>query len=371
MKSESTSPRVLVIDDDIETEESVAAGLRLQGMHVDVRLPHAVTEDDIRRSDVIAIDQFYDWSGIRHPDEAIFWPRDGLAIASVVAGHLRRLDHHAAILLRTGELARLAKHLPAGMREPLVAAQYNIDWIIGKEDQALGAKILQLGKAVRALTPLALDPRSWNEGYVWLALPNNVPWTEAALADVQVSRPPENVVATYTAGTAWLRWFAQKVLPFPGFLLPDYWAATLLRMDLRTFTAVAEAETRLGHAIRECRYGGHLNLLAQRRWWRAGFEALVDHCLADASPELGEVEALEEQFSILHGSAVSVIQTDNPVVAIDADYRVTGVIDATSGVRLAPDLWPVFSDEPWADIEDVEHDPTLRLMVARGDRGRV
>ncbi|WP_422744995.1 hypothetical protein ACN27B_12205 [Micromonospora sp. WMMD754] len=371
MKLENGSPHVLIIDDEVERERSVADGLETQGLEIEVKSPDSVTEDDLRDADVICVDQYYDWAKVPHPDEAIYWPQDGLAIAAVVAGHLRRIDHHAAIALRTGDLARLAKNLPTSMREPLVAAQNNIDWILSKGDPMMAQKIRQLGAAVKGLAPLAIDPRSWNEGGRWLGLRDEIRWAEAALADVQISRPPENVVATYTSGTAWLRWFTHRILPFPTFLLPVEWAAAVLRLTAKDFWEISSSDSPLGRKLQECRYVGHLGSLVGERWWRAGLDAVVDDCLSEAPASSDEAEALAEQFTRLHGRTVRTLNYANPVVAVDADYRVTGVADASSCLRLAPDLWPVFAEEPWAELEEIEHDSELRTMVARGDRGRI
>ncbi|SCF45284.1 hypothetical protein GA0074696_6152 [Micromonospora purpureochromogenes] len=365
----SNTPRVLVIDDEVKKEESVAAGLRASNLEVEVRPPDAVTADEMQWADVIAIDHRFDWSTISHPPECLYWPQDGLAIAAVVSGHLRKRDHHAAVVLRTGELPALADGLPVEIRKPAIAAQYGLDWVLKKEDGNVADQLHSLAEAVEGLRPLLSDPLRWNEGKGWLNLPD-AKWTEGALADVQVCNPPENTVAAYTAGTAWLRWFAHRILPFPTFLLPRHWAATLLRLDVVDFDAILRGTSPLSAALGECRYTGHLAALSDGRWWRAGLDALVDDLLMEASPELTEAAALAEQMTAMHGQPVRTLSMDAPVMTIDSDYAPIDVADASSCVRLAPDFWPVFAQEPWARFDELQDDRALYRMIARGDRRR-
>ncbi|MET7951629.1 hypothetical protein [Micromonospora sp. NPDC005324] len=365
----ASTPRILVIDDEVQKEESVAAGLRASNLEVNVRPPQSVTRDDLRSADVIAIDHRFDWSVLPHPGECLYWPQDGLAISAVVTGHLRTMDHHAAVVLRTGELATLAEPLPPAIRRPVIAAQYGLDWVLTKGDPKMAAQLHGIAEAVEGLKPLIANPMKWNEGGGWLNLPD-LKWSEGALADVQVCNPPENTVAAYTAGSAWLRWFAHRILPFPSFLLPAQWAATLLRLDLATFESVCRSDSLLSNAISECVYTGHLASLSEIRWWRAGLDALVDSLLLEASPHLPEAEALAEQMTAMHGQTVYTLEMDAPVMTIDSDYAPTGVADAADCVRLAPDFWPVFAQEPWAQFSELYDDPGLYKMVARGDRRR-
>ncbi|TJZ99708.1 hypothetical protein [Actinacidiphila oryziradicis] len=341
-------------------------------MEVEIRLPNEVVDDDLKIADVIAIDQFYEWELVPHPAEIAYWPEDGLALAAVISRRLAKLKSHAAIVLRTGELAKLAGSLPKSARIPLLSAQSNLDWIIEKGDENASAKIHQLAAAVASLRPLADDSSRWNEGSAWLNLPTNVAWGDTALAEVQVCRPPEHVVARYTDGTSWLRWFAHRILPFPSFLISDLKAATLLGISLPQFlSVVSDSASELGARIRECGYSGHLSGLVERRWWRAGLEAFVDRCLLESPDHLEVNEALEDSYHRLHGSRVSMLPYERPVVTFNADYEEDGVAEARECVRLAPDFWPVFADEPWALLEEVHEDEELAAMVSRGDRARV
>lgn len=362
-------PRILVIDDEVRKEESVAAGLRASNLAVEVRAPNVVTRDDLQSADVIAIDHHYDWSTLSHPSECLYWPQDGLAVAAVVTGHLRDMDHHAAVVLRTGALTEISGDLPREIRKPLIAAQNGLDWVFTKDDPDIAKRFHSIAKSVNGLQPLVADPLRWNEGSKWLDLPDTK-WKEGALADVQVCHPPENTVAAFTAGSAWLRWFAHRILPFPTFLLPKYWAATLLRLDISQFDEILQEESRLSTALHSCQYTGHLAELAEPRWWRAGLDTLVDSLLLESPSHLPEAEALAQQMTALRGHLVPTLQQETPVVTIDSDYAPVGVAEAADCIRLAPDFWPVVAQEPWALFDDLQDDPGVGRMIARGDRWR-
>lgn len=371
--SDQMRPSVLIIDDHPEEQTAAVAVLRHTGLDVEVCLPNKVVDAHLRRADVIAIDQYYDWDLVPHPNEIAYWPQDGLALAAVIYRRLAALQSHAAIVLRTGELGKLARDLPKAARVPLLSAQSGLDWILEKgEDENISPKLHQLAAGAASLRPFIHDQSSWNEGATWLKLPEDALWSDSALAEVQVCRPPEHVVARYTAGNAWLRWFAHRVLPFPSFLISDLKAATLLGIGLREFQSiVSESESEMGSELRKLAYTGSLSGLVDRRWWRAGIESFVDTALLDSSEELEVTEALSDYYERLHGSPVSLLSQAHPVVTIDADYAEDGVADAMDCVRLAPDLWPVFADEPWALRQDAIDIPDLAAMVSRGDRGRL
>ncbi|MZD58831.1 hypothetical protein [Streptomyces sp. SID5606] len=367
------NPVVLVIDDEPEVQQGFTAVMGMEGLKVVVRRPHEVTVSDLKEAHVIAIDYVFEWATLPHPQELSYWPADGLALAGVVSRHLTRLRTRASVVLRTGAVSELAGDLPRQVRVPLLAAQSGLDWILEKGTTDNAENIRELADASAALEPFFRSEGSltWNEGCDWLRLPAS-DWQEAALAEIQVCRPPEHVVASYTSGSAWLRWFTQRILPFPAFLVSDLRAATLLHVSLAQFRAITQSKgTELSRRLQGCAYNGHLAGLVEPRWWRAGLEHLVDELLIEADPSLPVPDALASRYAALHGGPVQVLPYERPVVTIDADYKEDGVAEFEECVRLAPDAWPVFADEPYALREDAVDLPELGAMVSRGDRGRV
>jgi hypothetical protein len=369
--STSQALSIVIVDDRPEAVEGQAAVLRSKGLSATVRTPDLLTLTDLTSADVIAVDQYFDWDAVPHPGEVAFWPRDGLAMSAVLESHLRDRGNRAALVLRTGQLDTLAAKLPKDARIPLLAAQRGLDWILTKDDSNEAAKLASLAAANAGLAPFRQGDVSWEEGSDWLGLSQSA-WREVALAEVQVCRPPEHAVASYTTGTAWLRWFAHRILPFPTFLASDMRAATVMRVDLEQFAAlVDDASSPLGERIRAIRYTGHLHDLLGRRWWRAGLDAFVDEIL-EQSPDGGAGwGSLSAGYSAIHGASVRMLTLENPVVTINSDYADIGVEEVDACVRLAPDLWPIFADDAWALREDAMDDDELGAMVSRGDRHRL
>ncbi|MEU9676292.1 hypothetical protein AB0D92_22565 [Streptomyces parvus] len=367
------NPVVLVIDDEPEVQQGFTAVMGIEGLKVVVRRPHEVTEPDLKEAHVIAVDYVFKWDTLPHPKELSYWPADGLALAGMISRHLTRLRTRASVVLRTGAVSDLAGDLPKQARVPLLSAQSGLDWILEKGTTDSAATIRELADATAALEPFFGNEGTltWNEGCEWLRLPA-LEWQEAALAEIQVCRPPEHVVASYTSGSAWLRWFTQRILPFPSFLTSDLHAATLLHVPVAQFRSLVQGDrTELSRRLRDCSYKGHLAGLVEPRWWRAGLEHLVDELLIEADPSLPVPESLASRYAALQGEPVQVLSYDRPVVTIDADYKEDGVAEFQDCVRLAPDAWPVFADEPYALREDAADLPEIGAMVSRGDRGRV
>ncbi|MFG1998615.1 hypothetical protein ACGFNU_05645 [Spirillospora sp. NPDC048911] len=362
---------VLIIDDEPEEQQQAAAVLRTQGLAVAVRAPEEVTEDDLMHADVFAIDQYYQWAGDDpRPQQVAFSPPDGLALAGIVARRKQnRISRPPVVVLRTGHLDELAGGLPRAVKVPMMSAQYNIDWMLSKTDESAGDKLIQLADAADALRRLGA---AGNQGAAWLAVPQNASWADEALLEVAVCRPPEHSMADYTHGIAWLRWFAHRVLPFPSFLVSDVKAAVLLGLSHAEFHAqVSDPASPLGSKIIEFRYTGELCDLVGRRWWRAGLETFAEDLLIDAPSGLSRPEMFAEAYRRTYQQQLRVLQLDRPVVTIDPDYDETGVEEAEDCLRLAPDFWPTFADEPWALREDLEDDPGFAELIARGDRGRL
>ena len=369
----SSSPVVLVVDDEPDQQLAYAVLMEERGLEVTVCQPQDVTEEHLRKSDVIAIDQVFKWQNLSHPTNLAYWPCDGLAFAGVLSRHLVRLHTTASVVLRTGAINELGGSLPLAARVPLLSSQNGVDWILEKGTTDTADNLYQLAHATAALTPFTTPEgrRDWNEGADWLQVPDE-PWAESALAEIQVCRPPEHVVAQYTAGSAWLRWFAHRILPYPSFLVSDLRAATLLRVTIAQFhSLVDDDQSPLGQLIRSCRYRGHLAGLAEPRWWRAGIESIVDDLLMAADQSLDISDALALEYSRLHGSPVRTLPHEQPVVTINSDYFDSGIAEFRECVRLAPDSWPVVADEPYAKQHDVDHEGDLASMVSRGDRGRL
>ncbi|MDX3615972.1 hypothetical protein [Streptomyces europaeiscabiei] len=371
MTETSKSPLILIVDDKPEAEEGRAGVISALGLRATVKTPQEVTIEDIQSASVVAVDEYLEWDSNSHPETPVFFPVDGLAVIRMLQRHAWANSVSPAFVLRSGELAKLGAALPTGIRESALAAQHDLDWAFNKNDERESRRIVELADATHSLRQVFAEGAEWDGGAGWLGLKDSE-WSKLALAQVDACRPPDSSVADYTAGSSWLRWFTQKILPYPSFLLSDLHTSLRLRLSLQSFEDVIESDSELSRLLRPFQYRGHLREFCGRRWWRAGIEMLIDGIVADADWDTSETDALTKRLSDLHGERLDFLDEAHPVVAIDSDYiESPWVIDSAEAVRLSPDLWPVFADEPWASIEDVQDDAILKALVAKEDRARI
>ncbi|MGC9540007.1 hypothetical protein [Streptomyces sp. UG1] len=371
MTETPANPLILIVDDKPEAEKGRASVISNLGLRAIVKTPQEVTIEDIKDASVVAVDEYLEWGADSHPETLAFFPVDGLAVVRVLQRHAWANKVAPAFVLRSGELAKLGAALPAGIRESALATQHDLDWAFNKNDENESRRIVELAAATHSLREVFAGGADWDSGAGWLSLEESE-WSKLAMAQVDACRPPDSSVADYTAGSSWLRWFTQRILPYPSFLLSDLHASLRLRLGLQSFNAVMESDSELARILRPFQYCGNLRDFCGRRWWRAGIELFIDSIVADADWDTSEADALTERISELHGDELDFIEEEHPVPVIDSDYvESQWVIDSSDAVRLSPDLWPVFADEPWASIEDVQDDATLKALVAKEDRARI
>ncbi|GIH78348.1 hypothetical protein [Planobispora longispora] len=364
-------PFVLIVDDRPEGERSKAAVISASGVLATVRAPADVTVEDIKRAALIAVDEYLLWPPDMMAREPAFLPVDGLALIRVLQRRAWMSNVSPVFVLRSADLDTLGESLPAAIREPALAMQHDLDWAFRKQDKGEGRRIVALAAARYDLQSSFESGAPWDGGSRWLGITPSS-WSEAAMNQVQACRPPEHAVAAYTGGAAWLRWFAQRILPFPGILLSDLHTALRLRLRIKDFHAIVKSGSPLASQLETLRYKGHLHDFLGDRWWRAGVDTFIDSLLADAEWDVPEHVALASKLSAIHGLPIEAVSDPHPVITIDVQYKEsTEVIDASKAVRLSPDLWPVFADEPWADMDDALQEADLEALVARAERHRL
>lgn len=380
-------PLVVIIDD--EDQGDFAELIRDQGVDAVALNPDDLQPELLNRATAVVLDQYLDtWPG----RDQLGLPLtlsvpDGLALAAVLRSHVegsrfktRTLQSPVAIALRTGELDRLGAGLPKAAREHLLARQYNLEWVFSKGEDPLpgmpspARRVAAVARAVSTL-PVHWGPGSRDPGSHWLNLPD-VAWSDDARWQIEQCRPPQHVVAEKTAGLAWLRWFLQRILPYPTFLLDRIHLAVTLGLDTASIEAVLSSESPLAGRLHELRYRGSLSDFLGERWWRAGVSHLVEQLLEAAPEDSAErIQAVAAGAAALHGRPLDAISVDDPVVGVNADYTSLSVpLSAASAVRLQPDDWPPYADDAWAarDLltgDDV--DPELLALVVSTDRWRV
>jgi hypothetical protein len=387
--AEAVNALVLIIDDK-ESERGFADLVSQQGgVDAVFLLPDDIDDELLQQADLVVTDQYLDdWPG---RDERPQLPTglrvpDGLSLAAVLraqvdrSGDRRQPARPVAFVLRTGELVELAGHLPEAARGHLLAATYNLEWVMSKdvkEDPPMSvpdpaARVAQLARAVANL-PADWGPSSGNPGHRWLSMPSDAGWWDTAAWQIEQCRPPQHVLASRSHGIAWLRWFLHRVLPYPTFLLDQRGTALYLGLTDAALAEVLDSSSRLKSMLDGVAYTGNLSDFAGRRWWRAGLSFVVEQ-LADligVEELLGPTEIAAAADEV-HGTRLEHLLIERPVTVIDASYSVVGPpADAADCVRLQPDDWPPYADDVYALASRVagpEAEPDLAAMVVSTER---
>lgn len=351
---------VLLIDDEPDKSAALEGALaELDGMSAVVVEPEDVTPSLLEDADVVAIDEFLTEWPTRDAQPLTRQPIDGLAVAAILRGHTDRLrgDNPAAVVVLTGQIDDMGE-LPTANRESLLASQHSVEWVFRREDPRLIERLSELAQASYALNGIELSTEA---GLVsWLALHADPPWRQRALNQISQCRPPRGTLASLTHGRSFLRWFLQRVIPYPTFLLSDIHAAVAARLDPATFLSVVESGSPLADRLNAARYDGQLASFSGRRWWRAGVRSLLE----ELAPDGVEPDSLAAVLSELHGGEVAVLRLDRPVITQDEDQVIGPTpIEFEDAVRILPEGWPPFADDAWADASDMS--PELEALVLR------
>lgn len=361
-------PRLLIIDDD-DSQAATAELLADYGIDAQHVQPGDLTAQQVRDADLIIVDEFLEeWA---ERDAASASPglnvRDGVALAAVLRAELENRgpsDHDdpryspTAIVLRTGHLARLAWGLPKAIWPIAVAGRYDLEWVLSKSDSSV-RDIAEIAHASASL-PKTWEPTHLDSQMRWLSL-QDVAWAPEALSQIEQCRPPWSTLAATSSGRVWLAWFLQRILPFPTFLIDDARAASYLGLGASGLDLLLEGP--ISADLKKAQYTGQLSELSGRRWWRAGIHEIQSRLRASGNFSAGE---LVEQA---HGGPLPKLDVATPVFTIDSDYNVAPQpIEVVDAVRLQPDEWPAYADDPWIAIADVDDEPDLRKLIVLDDR---
>lgn len=372
-------PFVLLVDDDPATQEAFALALSGHGVLAKHVLPDDLTTEDLNRASLVLIDEFLaNWTAREAvKDDVGLFVRDGLALAAVLRSALdgRGPSHevtptpkNTALVLRTGHLEVLAGGTPAFIRPMTVASRHDLEWVAGKTevDAETLARFAALAVATAALPVAWGDPTDLSAQLEWLGLAQQ-PWREDAIAQIELCRPPWTVLAATSAGRRWLSWFVQRILPFPTFLVDDRRAASYLGLKPSALDQVLGGNGEAADVLKQARYTGQLATFAGRRWWRAGIAALKQLALETADGR--GADDIARALAALHGSDLEALELRHPVFQIDADYNVVEEpLEITEAVRLQPDGWPSYADDPWLASDSIEAEASLAKLIVIDDR---
>lgn len=374
-------PFVLLVDDD-PNQEAFALALNAHGVEAKHVLPDDLTAEDLNRASLVLIDQFIENWTARDAvkDNVGLFVRDGVALASVLRSALdgrgpshemKPTPRNTALVLRTGHLEVLAGGTPAFIRPMTVASRHDLEWVAEKTqvDGETLARFAALAVATAALPTAWSDPTDPTAQLQWLGLEEQS-WRDDAIAQIELCRPPWTVLAATSAGRRWLSWFLQRILPFPTFLVDDRRAASYLGLQPRALDDLLGGDGEVARVLKQAQYGGQLATFAGRRWWRAGIAAVKQLALETADGRAADDFA--RALSALHGSDLEALGLRHPVFQIDADYNVVEEpVEITEAVRLQPDGWPSYADDPWLASASVDAEDSLAKLIVIDDRADV
>ncbi len=367
----SDAPVLVLIDDDLADMSAVIALLENQGCEVRPREPDEVSVDDLKCADVVLVDwALKSWrirlDETRPPGTR---PQDGLALAEVLRSHLNaeHAGRPTAFALHSGALRELGRGLPQSIQEHALARIHNLEWVFAKSaTPRVVDRFVAMAEALRSLPhpwPIGADDGK-KELLRILALEpaNALEWE--AVADCH---PPLHEFATNSNGLTVLRWLAQRVLPYPCFLLSDLYLATRLGLTLEALSTEMGRSGPLAQRLDACRYRGMLSDFIGRRWWRTRIDDMLWEITGggDASPR-----RVRDAIAALAPEA-ELLDIANPVVCLNADYATTDVADADGALRIILDDWPPYALDAWTKIELAVNDDGLRARVLPEDRDRM
>jgi hypothetical protein len=357
-------PVILVVDDELEDGNNLARQLKGQA-EVSVCEPPGVKSANLEEADLVLVD--YDLSNWSEREKALSVPPNGLALAQVFR---QRIDALPAVgpkgvALYSGEIGRISANLPDEVRAYAVARLNNLEWVFEKDRKESAAGVVSLASAVSAL------PGSWPEGaeaidalHQLLGLNAELPFFATAADDVAACHPPIHELSAATHALAVIRWLAQRILPYPAFLM-DRWALSArLRIDPSDLERALDG-TALGEELHEVAFSGALCDLVGPHWWRAGVDNLIfkwTQGAGGAEEVRSAVQARSSDIRLLDGDLVAVI---------DDSYRATKVAEVEDSVRLRPDDWPAFAGEAWALADVVRESERLRGLVLPADQDQL
>ena len=356
------APLILVADDEPDSAQTLFHGVipETDAVFV-VRHPQDITAADIRGAAVVVVDHYLDsWVELASQRPAMS-PRNGFALAAVLRSQLPTDVPGPAITILTGHLETLAGDLPLAGAQHLLAWQHDVEWVFPKSAPNLVMQLRSMADAVSELRnawipPIILDDFTSN----WLALPE-VEWKGVALDHVFQTRPPIHAVGAETKGSSVLRWFLQRVWPYPAFLIDIHWTATRLGVTAEWLKMELKSGSEFSVLLDGCVYSGAFGDFGGPRWWRAG----VANVIGEMSPgQPFDRDAVNAGIAKLSSCDPAFLKEDRPVVAVDPKtMEATRVVDARDGFQICPDGWPVYADSVWANAEDVLNDPSLIDIV--------
>jgi CheY-like chemotaxis protein len=365
-------PTIVLIDDKADEITAVVALLEEHGIDARPTHPDEIEITDLEAADLVLVDWLLDeWSVPNSANLPIATrPRDGLALAEVLRSHVDA-DQHAgrptAFALHSGALGRLSRDLPGEIVEYALARVHNLEWVFTKgPDERLSGRFVEFAEVVNKLPhPWPTEPAAGREALLELLA---LDATDGQSWDtVAECHPPIFELAANTNGLTVLRWLAQRILPYPCFLIDETYLTARLQLQPNSMRRQLDEESELVDALISARYAGALASFDGPRWWRSRVEDSLWEITdgGSASPK-----RLREAIAALAPTA-EFLDTTNPVVCVDDGYRLREFADVNDAVRMSLDDWPPYALDPWVTIDRARAEEAIATRVLREDRDKL
>ncbi len=337
--------------------------------------PQDVATDDLADADVVLIDYRLDhWPERDNLDAISLKPLDGLALASVLRAHADGASEHpVAIAIRSAHLIDIAGRFPPEPRLHILAQTHNLEWVFSKSvgsgpDDAMH-QVSILAAAVRRL-PMSWPTDNPNETRrmveEFMAIPDEL-WAGDAWQDIEACHPPVHELVEGTHGLAFIRWILHRILPYPCFLSDTHRLAARLRVTHESLLQAFHAE--LNTTMEPFLYKGGLAGFLGPRWWRCGVESFLWD-LTNGNPF--DPQSIRELLCKRVGRDFVPTRSNQPVVCVDENYQtLPDTFETTQAVRIQPDDWPSYADQPWTTIQLARENPALAALVVEADWERL
>lgn len=260
-------------------------------------------------------------------------------------------------------------------KEALLAPALDVEWLISKEAEQALSQISSIAKASLSLASCAKnDKASFDEIVQFIALPVDQSWSVLARQNLARSRPPVGEPALSerygTRGTApVLRWLLHRVLPYPGLLVSDSYAAWTIGLELDSFRLVVDRkpDSEWARDLLSSMYQGPADDLFPRRWWSAG----IEYAAWSIREKSQQHDCMTTLLTKLVGEDVRTLDGAEKVVVVDLDFKEAGLEEISRAYQIHPPGWPAEAIEPWMRRELVEREPSVLAMLDPDDRLRL
>ena len=371
-----TKPSILIVDDQ-NGQAGLKSYLESNALaHLKVRHPNDLQDSDLQGAHLILVDfQLDDWPERDNVETSSLKPVDGLALAAVLRRQATKCP--TAIALHTGKMAQLASPLPPDHREHTLARLHNLEWVFQKsnpgKESSLAVQLVSLASAVCRLPPNWSTPsagKSLGQLEPLFAVKQSELENDQLFDDVANCLPPIHELSQWSHGLAVIRWFLHRILPYPCFLWDTHYLASRFRLDVTDLRAELEVGRPLRKALLSCEYKGILSDFLGTRWWRSKIEGLLWSKTQGASSDTVAVQRFLKKAS---GNRLKkFLSPESSIVCIDENYQpLDKFVSIGEAIRIRPDDWPTYADQPWTTRRLALEKPNLHALVIREDRGKL